>query len=229
MPKDYVDCYSRGRQQKASAPSILYVSTGALSGARLGPISATWDDVRKTKHEIGLIDNVFARLPYQVLYKPYPSTVYLDPSPIQEHTEKTGNVTYYKDNFDLRYILSQSSVIVTSRSTSTMGWCLAPDVPLVFIDLPNQIPPQKEFLEHLRKSVFYFDGAAPDLEQRLVEFLSRPLTVIEEEWRAMSGYREIMLDQFFGSRDGNAGRNAAAHILKFEAPSPSASFGGDTK
>lgn len=203
------------RRRDTSRPPIFYVSTALQTGHLNLPATATWSDSAKAQHEADLIENVFAKLPHRVLYKPYPTQKYFDPPPSWQAAQREPNVEFYAAGADLRYMLPDSRVIVTSRATGTLGWCLAADRPLVYIDLPNHYPMQPELEAALAPSVFVFNGGAPDLWEQLRSFLSRPLDTVDFEWQQRAPQRARMFEEFFGNRALSAGRRAATQIVQF--------------
>ena len=50
------------------------------------------------------------------------------------------NINVIESEIDLRYILAKFDLIITSRATSTVGWCAMTDKPLVFLEMhDNQL------------------------------------------------------------------------------------------
>lgn len=170
------------RPRPMSAPAILYAST-QLYGMAINMAAARGTtDTEMAKTELALLDSVLGRIPHPILYKPYPVHRYLDPDPVLEHASEIKNLKIFQDGDDLRFLLVNCRVVVTSRATSTLGWCIASGKPLVFIDYPTQLPLREDARKALERAIFVFDSAADDHHERLVSFLSQPIEEIERQW-----------------------------------------------
>jgi hypothetical protein len=202
------------RRRNTARPPVFYVSTLHYMGNQQ-LIQSSGRDYHRVAYEMSIIDNVLAQLPHRVLYKPYPAYTkrYLDEDPILENVDRAENITLYEDRVDLRYLLPDCRVLITSRGTSTVGFCLVSGKPLVYIDIPDQVALRPEVREAFEKSIFLFDGGSPDLHRDLLEFLSRPLDDIEAQWREMAPAREAMIETFIASGGKGAGRRAADYLV----------------
>ena len=203
------------RQRKANRPPIFYVSTALQTGYRNLPSTATWSDYRKMCHELALVEEVFALLPHRVLLKPYPANRYLDEPPTWEAARNAPNIELFEARSDLRYLLPDCRIVVTSRATGTTAWCISPDRPTVYIDLQDHYPPQPDFQEALKRSVFYFSSDSPSLLEDVRNLLSQPLADIERQWESKRSHCERLVAEFFGANDGRAGTRAARSIRNF--------------
>lgn len=201
------------RRRNPATPPIFYVSTLHYMGNQQ-LIQGGGRDCHGAAYEMAIVDEVLSRLPHRVLYKPYPAYTkrYLDADPILENVEQADNVTLYEDRVDLRYLLPDCRILVTSRGMSTVGFCLVSGKPLVYIDIPDQVALRPEVRQAFGKSVFMFDGGSPDLHRNLREFLSRPLSDIEAQWREMAPARAATIETFIASGGKGAGRRAANHL-----------------
>jgi hypothetical protein len=127
---------------------------------------------------------------------------------------KQPNITVRSDRIDLRYIVGQARLLVTSRATSTVYWCLASGRPVAFIDHPDELPLTPDAHKAFAESLFLFDARQSDWKDRLRTFLSRPLAEIEQDWKDRAGVRASMMRTYFNIHPGGAGRRAARHILE---------------
>ena len=48
-------------------------------------------------------------------------------------------------------------ILITSRGTSTLGWCLSTQKPVIFINYNNHFQVTKEFTEDAKQSIFCFE------------------------------------------------------------------------
>ena len=73
-------------------------------------------------------------------------------------------------------------VIITSRATSTIGWCLLSNKPLIFINVPYWFELKEEMKELFQKSMFYFNYSDKNCLSSLKDLLSLSLNEIEKLW-----------------------------------------------
>jgi hypothetical protein len=202
----------RGRNK--SAPPILYASTQLFSAAMNMAATRGCTDTEMATSELRLIDDVFAKLPHEILFKPYPERRFLDPDPVLEHIADIGNITTYEMGDDLRFLMANSEIVVTSRATSTLGWSVASRRPLVFIDYPRQLPLRPNVKAAMSKAFFLFDATEDDYLDKLRIFLSKPVAEIKDLWQQKSLHRESTINEYFGCDGWGAGRRAATDLLK---------------
>lgn len=200
------------RPDKAGVPPVWYVST-ALYINNVPGMSKGMTDWATARLELRVIDEVLAGLPHRVLYKPYPWMRYPDSDPVVERAKQVTNLEVYEGRKDLRYLIGNSRVLVTSRTTSTLGWCLGSGRPVVYIDIPQMGLPAAARAP-IEAGLFLFDGAKPDVWQSLREFLSQPLADIERMWAQRQQARKAMMQQFFDVGGWRAGARAADIMIK---------------
>jgi len=209
MPESFLGAGAYRRRNRA-VPPLFFVSTLQYMGNRQ-MIQCGGRDCQRAAYESAILDQVLARLPHPVLYKPYPAYPdrYLDGDPVLERARRIDNVTVYEEWADLRYLFPDSRVLITSGGMSTVGLCLVSGKPLVYIDIPDQVPLRPEVRAAFENSVFLFDGGAPSLHRELRDFLSRPLDEIDARWRERAGARAALIERYIASGGRGAGRRAA--------------------
>ncbi len=209
LPADY----RRGarRAEGSDWPPVWYVATALYLGGR-GQLFQGVSDRDKADFERVIVDKVLDRLPHRVLYKPYPGKRYLDPDPVLEAARAAGNIEVYEERIDLRYILPNARVLVTSRAFSTPSWCIMSGRPVVHIDIPDQVPLRPAAREAFEAGLFVFDAGAPDFHDALRDFLSKPLEEIEARYAAKAKARAALVERFIDTGGPGAGRRAAAAI-----------------
>jgi len=209
LPADY----RRGarRAEGTDWPPVWYVATALYLGGR-GQLFEGVSDRHKAAFERTVVDDVLDRLPHRVLYKPYPGKRYLDPDPVLEAARAAGNIEVYEERIDLRYILPNARVLVTSRAFSTPSWCIMSGRPVVHIDIPDQTPLRPAAREAFEAGLFVFDAGAPDFHAALRDFLSKPLEEIEALYAAKAEPRAALIERFVDTGGPGAGRRAAAAI-----------------
>ena len=203
----------RRQNFKNNKYSILYASTNLYSGNRGITVLVGSSDISKANFEINFIENVLSKIPHAVNYKPYYSKRYAGPSPEIEIAKAKDNIHINEDEVDLRYIASSSRIIITSRATSTIGWCIVSGKPLIYIENQDSrlsIEARKEF----KKNLFYFDVLEKNWDTNLHSFLSQPIEKIEKEWKTKIVLRQKFIEKYFGSQKTNAEKKCASILLK---------------
>ena len=199
-------------QKYNKAQPILYATTTLYCGNRGIPGRSGTSDINKANFEINLIESVLSKLPHQVQYKPYYSKRYAGPSIELEVAKDKKNISINLAEVDLRYIVGDSRIVITSRATSTVGWCILSGKPVVYIENEdnrlNEIA-SKEF----RKNLFFFDVREKNWDTKLRKLLSLPLSALENKWKQKEVNRKIFIEKFFGDQETNAEKICANIIL----------------
>ena len=108
-------------------PEIWYISSGLYIGGR-DQLHRMMSDDEVCKFETDLIDHVFAKIERPLLYKPYPARRYLDPDPVVACAKSVDTIDVVENALDLRHSVHHSRVLITSRSGSTVGYCLSQSI-----------------------------------------------------------------------------------------------------
>lgn len=211
MQRDHYRTTGSGHAD-ADLPPIWYVSTMLYIG-HFQVVNRGMTDVAQARREIGLIDDVLSALPHKVLYKPYPASRYPDPDPVNLKAAAAANIMLYQEAQDLRYLLPKARVLVTSRPTSTLGWCIGSGKPLVYVGVPGR-PLNPAARDALAQGIFLFDDSEPEMKKRLREFLSQPIEAIESQWMARAKARSQLIERYFDSGNRNAGANMAKLFIQ---------------
>ncbi len=192
---------------------IMHVSTLLYSG-NLRPGLGT--PTESTTYEIDrtLIQDVYAGLPHQVIFKQYP-TQRFPYEPSYDHIFKLApNVRVTKDE-DFRYIRAAADVIVTMTPTSTLGWCVGAGKPLVWLDSKIVNPLSRSDLRDVFRQAFIFvDIDQSDWPLRLRELLNCAPEIIEREWKARRQVREKLLREVIIGPESSLGGRAGELVLQ---------------
>jgi hypothetical protein len=201
------------QKYKSSMQPILYATTTLYCGNRGIPGRSGSNDIYKACFEINLIEKVFSKVPHKIHYKPYFSKRFPGPNIELELAKRKNNIYINENEIDLRYIVGHSRIIVTSRATSTIGWCMLSGKPIIYIENEdNRLTKfaRKAFEENL----FYFDVRDYDWEKSLLKLLSLPLDQIELKWKKKEDTRKTFVENFFGSYENNAEKKCANILFK---------------
>jgi hypothetical protein len=211
MPMRILRMRHKQNAGKKSIP-IIYISTNLYFNS--------FNLSKKTDYlnaidECKLVVGVFGKLPHKVCYKTYPedNRRYADMDPVLRYVDKTNNVDLFSDKIDMRYLISNYSVLVTTHATSTLGWLVMSGKPVIFINQKYNNPLTNDACISLSKGLFVFDDGK-DFHNDLRSFLSQPLDEIERLWQEKKSARDVMIKRYFSKYKGGAGKRAAKIILK---------------
>lgn len=214
LPADY----QRVARRRGRTDTIWYVST-SLYQSNMGRLHRGLVDADIYSRERALIDEVLARLPHGIIYKPYPAHRYLDSDPLLEHAAQQANIRIHEERLDLRYLAREARILLTCGASSTVSRCLMSGRPTVFINSPDNMPLRDAVREKFAAGMFVFDGGAPDFHEKLRAFLSQPFDEIERAWEERAEARRHLIEAFFSApHSDSAGRAADAVVAKIGEP-----------
>ena len=84
---------------------------------------------------------------------------------------------------------------------------------VVFINWKENSPLTSDALDFFEKGLFLFNDDDSDFHEKLLLFLSKPISEIERLWDLKEKDRIEMIDRFFSSYSSNAGKRAAKMIM----------------
>jgi len=197
----------------SSKESIVYISTNLYN---MGFSLSHRTDYENAKVELDIVTKVLSKLPHKVLYKTYPedNRRYADIDPVLNKVNQINNISLFSKKVDMRYLISNHKIFITTCATSTLGWPVMSGKPVIFINQRNNNPLTKEAYISLSKGLFVFDFDNENFYLDLVSFLSQPICKIEELWKEKIDGRMRMIEEYFSSCDGGAGKKAAEITMK---------------
>ena len=193
---------------------IVFISTNLY---HMGFSLSANTDYRKARYEQKLITEVLSKLPHKVRYKTYPedNRRYADVDPVLDDVKRAENMELFSKKIDMRYLISDHRILVTTCATSTVGWPVMSKKPVVFINQKNHIPLTSEAYTSFSKGLFVFNDNEENFYGDLKEFLSQPLCEIGRLWQEKKSAREDMIRDYFSLHEsGGAGKRAAQIILR---------------
>jgi hypothetical protein len=202
--------YRAGRVARKKVHKILYVSSGLYMGAQ-DKLHRAASDHATCEFECQLVEQCFEPSGEKILYKPYPALRYLDPDPAVEAARRAANIEVMDDPMDLRYIAGRCGLLITSRSGSTVGYCLCQGIPLVYLQVPGRTL-RSDVEEAMRAGLFYFDAQSPDFNLSLRSFLQLPMLSIQELWHEKAASRSQFIQQYIADGVGVGGPSSALAI-----------------
>ena len=124
-----------------------------------------------------------------------------------------GQVVNIGTHTDLRYLLHKYRIVITSRATSTIGWCIMSEKPMVFIETGDGYALRKKAKKSFKKSLFYFEEKKKSFQKDILQFLSQPIEEIEKQWHGKKSARMRLINKFFSTPQTGAGYRAANEII----------------
>ena len=191
----------------SSCPPIVYISTNLYKG-NLGYFVGWLTDYDRSLNERNLITSVFSRLPHKIRYKTYPedNRRYVDKDPAIECAYQYKNIELFEKKIDMRFLLQQHQIVVTSSATSTIGWPVMANKPTVFINWDTHDSLSEEAYISFSNGLFLFDANSEYFHENLREFLSKPISEIVELWDKKEVARKDMIQRFFSEYSSGAGK-----------------------
>ncbi len=213
MPFRLISMKHSKTMDKSAAP-IVYISTNLY---HMGFSLSSETDYGNARSEQKLILKVLSKLPHKVRYKTYSedNRRYADIDPVLEDIREADNIELFSKKIDMRYLVSEHSVLVTTCATSTLGWPVMSGKPVVFINQKDNSPLTDGAHKSLSRGIFVFDVDEQNFHQNIREFLSQSLDKIERLWQEKEDARKEMLKDYFSAyENGGAGKRAAKTILR---------------
>jgi hypothetical protein len=95
----------------------------------------------------------------------------------------------------LNYIRWAADILFVDRATSTLQWAFSHEVPLVYLDIPMD-PLTAEARDALSEGAFLIDARGPGWQEAVREFLLRPQSEINREWKTKHAARQRFFDHY---------------------------------
>ncbi len=203
---------NRNKFIRKSGYSIVYISTNLY---QMGFSISSKTDYMNAKDEQSIVDNVLSKLPHEVCYKAYPADNrrYADIDPILNDINKYKNIKTFEKKIDMRYLISEHDVFVTTGATSTIAWPVMSGKPVVFINNKHKSPLTDDAYKSFSKGIFVFDRDDQFFHEKLREFLSQPKDTVKTLWKSKKYDREKMIRKYFSEYGKGAGSRAAKIII----------------
>lgn len=194
---------------------IFYISTRFSAGS-MQMLQGYINDFQRTIREQNLVRYVFSQVPHKINFKAYPCIdPYVDVDPVFHQIEKTNNLKLINSSKDLQYYLNEIRIIITSRATSTLGWCLFSNKPIIFINYNDHFAVRNNIVRLFKKSLIFFDANEKNFFSKLKIYLSQSLNKIEADWEKKKYHRNILIKKYFNANEKKiAGRVGANFLLQ---------------
>lgn len=177
-------------------PLLIYVTSLAANNVPQGYGTAT--DHVYAAFQMGLI-NCLGAFPGRVVVKPYPAHRYGDPEQIWQLPLPANAKRAPFGEF--RHIRWAADAILLDLCSSTLGWALAPDKPVIYVDNVSN-PLTDHARARAREALLLIDAHQAGWEQALTDRLATGLPEMEREWaEKASARREFDRDYVLGPAD----------------------------
>ncbi|MBJ86035.1 MAG: hypothetical protein CMJ11_05560 [Pelagibacterales bacterium] len=204
LPSDYRNFISKKNKSK----EICYISTILLSGG-IPNFIAPEKDIELINWELKLINKVFKKTIKTIDYKPYPAIRYAENDISIQAVKEDNNLKLVGTHIDLRYIISNYGLLITSGATSTLGWCVQSNIPLIIINRKGSLSIKESVIHDFKKAFFIFDDSDENWTKKLKSFLEKEYSDILKLWRNKLDTRPAIIKKYFGDVNLNAGKNGA--------------------
>ena len=144
-----------------------------------------------------IVEQVLGKINKRICYKPYPAIRQLDKDPVISAVRSQPNMSVVGTHEDLRYLLKQYDMFITTRATSTVSWIIATERPLIFIDHFCHARLSKEAKDAFYQAFFLFDQSEACFEDELRKFLQQPREKIHAIWAEKKLERQQVIQHFF--------------------------------
>ncbi|MBJ57365.1 MAG: hypothetical protein CMP24_03885 [Rickettsiales bacterium] len=182
---------------------ILFLSNALFKG-NTGGLSIWSTDFELAKNELAILE-VLEKIKKKIYYKPYPYTFkrYLEDDVFIKYVKKSSYLKLVKENYDARYIIGNTEILICCTATSTLSWALMSNKPLIFLNFKNVAPINKRLYRILKSSVFFIDFDN-NFQEKINQLLYMPKKEIIRKWKAKHSNRKLLIDECISTnRDPN--------------------------
>lgn len=190
--------------------AVFHVSTlpfygNQRPGYRVGSESEIFD------LEACFLERIYKNVNKKVLFKSYPTRRFpYHPTMVSMFPEIPNVRDVGMEDF--RYLRTAADIIVTGTATSTLGWCMGSNVPVIWWYSRKISPVLADILPEFEKSLICFNVDSPSFETNIQTFLKLPLADIRRIWDDKREFREKFLKTAIFGPDEDAGSVAAEYI-----------------
>lgn len=203
---------SKYRKPKKAGEDILFVSTTIYGNHHLFPLGSTHSDFKKFNFERNVINNVLKKIPHSVLYKDYLAQLFTENPRDLLQEEFSNDINFDEKLENLSFILPDHRILIVSRATSTLGWCLTSGKPVIFINFSDHYALSSDVEELFKEGIFIFNADDNSFFSDLHKFLSKSIKEIEAEWSSKKTVRKKIMVDILGANNNYAGKKAANEI-----------------
>lgn len=194
------------------SPTVMHVDTVAFLGnMRAGPYAYTESEIvnfhrRLTSEAYNDLKN------WTVLFKEYPTQRFQYSPGIKKYAGTVKNMRCMSQE-DFRYMRTAADVLVTTMPSSTLGWCVGTNIPLIWLESPITPILNDEALDDFKNSFFVIDMNENDWPLKLKTLLNCGLMDIREKWMEKSKERARTIEKYIFGPNISSGKACADTIM----------------
>lgn len=170
--------------------TLIYVVGLAANNMHQG--YGTCTDTAYFDFQRRLLD-VLGRFPGRVVVKPYPANRFADPDPVWSMPlPENASLAPFGEFRQLRWA---ADILVVDLCSSTLGWALGPDIPLIYVDNVAN-PMNARAKAAARAGVFLVDAMTDGWEDEARALMALPVAEVTAAWRAKAAARRGFGERF---------------------------------
>ncbi len=194
------------------SPTVMHVDTVTFLGnMRAGPYTYTESEIVNFHRR--LTSEAYYELKnWTVLFKEYPTQRFQYSPSVKEYAGTVKNIRCMSQE-DFRYMRTAADVLVTTMPSSTLGWCVGTNVPLIWLESPITPILNDEALVDFKNSFFVIDMNENDWPLQLKTLLNSGLMDIQKKWMEKSKERNRTIEKYIFGPNINSGKACADTIM----------------
>ena len=195
------------------SPTVMHVDTLAFLGnMRAGPYAYTEAEIVNFHRR--LVSEAYCDLKnWTVLFKEYPTQRFQYSPSVKEYTGNVKNMKHLGQE-DFRYLRTAADVLVTTMPSSTLGWCVGANIPLIWLESPITPLLNDEALIDFKNSFFVIDMNENDWPFQIKRLLNSGLMDIRKRWINKSKARARTIEKYIFGPNISSGKACADIIMK---------------
>ena len=194
------------------SPTVMHVDTVAFLGnMRAGPYAYTESEIVNFHRR--LTSEAYCELKnWTVLFKEYPTQRFQYSPGIKDYAGTVKNMRCTSQE-DFRYMRTTADVLVTTMPSSTLGWCVGTNIPLIWLESPITPILNDEALVDFKNSFFVIDMNENDWPLQLKSLLNWGLMEIRKKWMEKSKERARTIEKYIFGPNISSGKACADTIM----------------
>ena len=190
----------------------MHVDTLAFLGnMRAGPHAYTESEIVNFHRR--LMSEAYSDLKkWTVFFKEYPTQRFQYSPSVKEYADNLENIKHLGKE-DFRYLRAVADVLVTTMPSSTLGWCVGANIPLIWLESPITPLLNDEALVDFKNSFFVIDMNENDWPLQMKTLLDGGLTNIQKKWMNKSNARARTIEKYIFGPNIKSGKACAETIM----------------
>ncbi len=193
--------------------TLFHVSTSPMSANLRNGLYETTDEKVLELDQV-FIERIYPKINYNIIFKQYPTQRYPFEPNYDQFFNIASNIKIHKGE-DLRYTRAKADLIITMRPTSTLGWCIGANVPLIWLDSKYINPLSNSKIRAGFKEAFIFiDLDSINWESKFKKILEMRYDTLLELWNSKKRIRKKVIKEHLSSEYKSIGKRSYDIIYK---------------